>query len=65
MADQLNMGGLSLDHHHQPNGMPGERSAYVPPHMRGMPPPGNMDSRPPPTMNGSVRPNGTWGDAPR
>ncbi|MDI1491137.1 MAG: DEAD-box ATP-dependent RNA helicase [Ramalina farinacea] len=64
MADQLNMGGLSLDHHHQPNGMPGERSAYVPPHMRGMPPPGNMDSRPPPAMNGSARPNGTWGDAP-
>lgn len=63
MADQLNMGGLSLDHQqngHQ-NGMGGGRSAYIPPHMRGMPPP-NMDG-PPLAMNGSV-PNedgGAWG----
>jgi ATP-dependent RNA helicase DDX3X len=53
MADQLNMNGLSL------NGPHGQgRSAYIPPHMRGMPPP-SMDG-PPPPMNGHV--NGdAWG----
>lgn len=46
MADQLNMGGLSLD---SPHGQ--GRSAYIPPHMRGMAPPGPMDG-PAPQMNG-------------
>ena len=64
MADQLNMGGLSLDNH-QPNGMGGGRSAYIPPHMRGMPPPVNMDGPSPQMMNGSVHPNGAWGGPPR
>ena len=44
MADQLNMHGLSLDSQHGQG-----RSAYIPPHMRGMPPP-QMDG--PPPMNG-------------
>ena len=47
MADQLNMNGLSLDSHHGPT-----RSTYIPPHMRGMPPP-SMDG-PAPPMNGSA-----------
>ena len=45
MADQLNMGGLSLDSQHGQG-----RSAYIPPHMRGMPPP--QMGGPPPAMNG-------------
>ncbi|KAK7510581.1 ATP-dependent RNA helicase ded1 [Phyllosticta citriasiana] len=57
MADQLNMGGLSInDSQHAPkgNGFP-ERSAYIPPHLRnrGGPPP--MDG-PPPMMNGGPPP---------
>ena len=37
MADHLNMNGLSLNESkHAPNGMPNGRSAYVPPHLRGM-----------------------------
>lgn len=53
MADQLNMGGLSLDSQPQrPNGVGGGRSAYVPPHMRGMQ--GKMDAGPPqPMINGA------------
>ena len=47
MADQLNMGGLSLDSQHGQG-----RSAYIPPHMRGMPPP-PMDG-PAPPMNGNM-----------
>ena len=46
MADQLNMGGLSLEPQHGQG-----RSAYIPPHMRGMPPQQQMDG-PPPSMNG-------------
>ncbi len=58
MADQLNMGGLSLDSQHGQG-----RSAYIPPHMRGMPPPpGQMDGPPPPQMNGGPPMNGNaWG----
>ncbi|KAI6833737.1 ATP-dependent RNA helicase [Hortaea werneckii] len=63
MADQLNMGGLSLkDSQHapkpgQPNGLP-ERSAYIPPHMRQRGPagpPAGFDGPPPMNgMNGSA-----------
>jgi len=72
MADQINMNGLSLqDSQHAPK--PGqqqngafERSAYVPPHMRGAPRgppaggPGGFDGPPPgpPAMNGGA--NGAW-----
>lgn len=38
MADQLNMGGLSLNgSQHAPgqNGFGGQQSSYIPPHMRG------------------------------
>lgn len=70
MADNLNMNGLSLNesaHAPRANGQPngfGERSAYIPPHMRnrgpgGPPPPaagpGNFDGPPPgpaPVANG-------------
>ncbi|KAF2769870.1 putative ATP dependent RNA helicase [Teratosphaeria nubilosa] len=72
MADQLNMNGLSLQdsqhapNHQQQNGFGGgERSAYIPPHMRqrGGPPPGppaGFDGPPPPAdLNGSAwAPNG-------
>ncbi|KAL9127337.1 MAG: hypothetical protein Q9217_003776, partial [Psora testacea] len=64
MADQLNMGGLSLDNRQPPNGMGGGRSAYIPPHMRGMPPPSNMDGPPPPMMNGSTHANVAWSGSP-
>ena len=50
MADQLNMGGLSLDSQ-RPNGVGGGRSAYIPPHMRSVQ--GKMESGPPPMMNGA------------
>ncbi len=59
MADQLNMGGLSLADSQHANGMTG-RSTYIPPHMRGAnggPPP--MDGPPPPMMHGDM-PNGVW-----
>ncbi len=55
MADQLNMNGLSLNDQH------GGRSAYIPPHMRGMPPP-SMEG-PPPPMNGHMNGN-AWGGGP-
>ena len=53
------MGGLSLDSQHPrangANGINGGRSAYIPPHMRGMPG-GGMDGPPPgPAMNGASR----------
>ena len=60
MADQLNMGGLSLDSR-QPETM-GARGAYIPPHMRGSQQ-GDMDG-PPPMMNGSAEANGAWGGPP-
>lgn len=67
MADQINMGGLSLGESQHANGI-GGRSAYIPPHLRGAngapagPPPG-MDGPPPPMMNGGM--NGSaWGGPP-
>jgi len=53
MADQLNMNGLSLDGPHGQG-----RSAYIPPHMRGMPPP-QMDgpAGPAPPINGRMNEN--------
>lgn len=67
MADQLNMGGLSLGESQHANGI-GGRSAYIPPHLRGVngaptgPPPG-MDGPAPPMMNGGM--NGSaWGGPP-
>lgn len=55
MADQLNMGGLSLgdSQHAGPNGM---RSTYIPPHLRGQAtPPG------PPGHHGGMS-NSAWAD---
>jgi ATP-dependent RNA helicase DDX3X len=57
MADQLDIGRMSLQdtqHNHGQGGFQAERSAYIPPHMRGKPdggPPPMMDG-PPPMMNG-------------
>ena len=61
MADQLNMGGLSIDNR-QPNGI-GNPRTYIPPHLRNTAAPESIDSRPPPPamMNGSAQPNGAWG----
>ena len=60
MADQLNMGGLSMgdSQHAGPNGM---RSTYIPPHLRGSgsgpPPPG------PPGHHGAGGMSGSaWAD---
>ncbi|KAJ6193309.1 LOW QUALITY PROTEIN: ATP-dependent RNA helicase DED1 [Bipolaris maydis] len=57
MAEQLDMGRLNInDSQHNPqNGFSGERSAYIPPHLRGRPQggpggPAPMDG--PPMMNG-------------
>lgn len=76
MADQINMGNLSLNEsQHAPPGGAFERAAYIPPHLRGRPggaPP--MDG-PPPMMNGGGGPppmngggpgpqGGAWGPAP-
>lgn len=63
MADQLNMGGLSIESH-QSNGMGGGRSAYIPPHMRNTTS-SNMDGPAPPMMNDSVNGDGAWGGASR
>ncbi|KAF2133994.1 DEAD-domain-containing protein [Dothidotthia symphoricarpi CBS 119687] len=65
MAEQLNMGALNLnDSQHAPNGFNGERSAYIPPHMRGAPRQGGgpppMDGPPPMMANGG----GAWGPGP-
>lgn len=56
MAEQLNMASLSLKdsqhapHQSQPNGIPGERGAYIPPHLRnrgpGPPPPAAQNGPP-------------------
>ncbi|KAH7069532.1 ATP-dependent RNA helicase DED1 [Paraphoma chrysanthemicola] len=68
MAEQLDMGRLNLnDSQHAPNGFNGERSAYIPPHLRGRPggaPP--MNGGPPPMMNGGGPGVGgsAWGPAP-
>ncbi|KAH5437991.1 ATP-dependent RNA helicase DED1 [Parastagonospora nodorum] len=68
MAEQLDMGRLNLnDSQHAPqNGFNGERSAYIPPHLRGRPqggpPPMNAA---PPMMNGGGGVGGSaWGPAP-
>ena len=62
MADHLNMGGLSLGDSQHANGI--GRSAYIPPHLRGMgaAPPG-MDGPPPPAMNGGMNAS-AWGGLP-
>lgn len=68
MAEQLDMGRLNLnDSQHAPNGFGGERSAYIPPHLRGRPQPAGgpgpapMDG-PPPMMNGGAGlGNSAWG----
>ncbi|CAK4034554.1 ATP-dependent RNA helicase DED1 [Lecanosticta acicola] len=84
MAEQLNMNGLSLkDSAHAPppgpaqppqqqnGGFNGERSAYIPPHMRqrggGGPPAGrpNGFDGPPPGPNGFPPQNGDFGGPPR
>jgi ATP-dependent RNA helicase DDX3X len=54
MADQINMGGLSLNDGVQQGPAQGQRS-YIPPHMRrqGGPPQGG-----PPAMNGGPSPAG-------
>ncbi|KAF1984576.1 DEAD-domain-containing protein [Aulographum hederae CBS 113979] len=74
MADQLNMGSLSLNEsqHAPQNGFGEPRSTYIPPHLRNMPrggpgmdgpPPMNggpgFSGPPPATMNGS-----SWANAP-
>jgi ATP-dependent RNA helicase DDX3X len=69
MADQLDMGRLNInDSQHNPQnggGFNGERSAYIPPHLRGRPQggpggPAPMDG-PPPMMNGGG--GSAWGPA--
>lgn len=65
MADQLNLGGLSLAESQHANSMNG-RSTYIPPHMRGVnggPPPG-MDGPPQPMMHGNMN-NGVWNTQPK
>ncbi|PWO23679.1 AcoB, Pyruvate2-oxoglutarate dehydrogenase [Pyrenophora tritici-repentis] len=72
MAEQLDMGRLNInDSQHNPqNGFNGERSAYIPPHLRGRPQggpdgpgPAPMDG-PPPMMNGGGGLGGSaWGPA--
>jgi ATP-dependent RNA helicase DDX3X len=68
MAEQLDMGRLNLnDSQHAPqNGFNGERSAYIPPHLRGRPQGGPpMNGGPPPMMNGGAgMGNSAWGPAP-
>ncbi|KAL8971989.1 MAG: hypothetical protein Q9183_000789 [Haloplaca sp. 2 TL-2023] len=65
MADQLNLGGLSLADSQHANGGMG-RSTYIPPHMRGVPP--AAEHVPPPNMNGAMGNgvgNGAWTGASR
>ncbi|KAH8726218.1 P-loop containing nucleoside triphosphate hydrolase protein [Phaeosphaeriaceae sp. PMI808] len=69
MAEQLDMGRLNLnDSQHAPNGFNGERSAYIPPHLRGRPQPAGppMNNGPPPMMNGGGGGVGgsAWGPTP-
>ncbi|KAF1815379.1 DEAD-domain-containing protein [Eremomyces bilateralis CBS 781.70] len=60
MADQLNLNGLSLnDSRHAPNEFGGGQSTYIPPHMRGQPPPG--PGGPPPGPPIDVSANGIGG----
>lgn len=70
MAEQLDMGRLNINepqHAPQQNGFNQERSAYIPPHLRGRPggAPPPMDG--PPMMNGAGGPGlggSAWGPAP-
>jgi ATP-dependent RNA helicase DDX3X len=67
MAEQLDMGRLNLnDSQHAPNGFNGERSAYIPPHLRGRPGQAPPMAGPPPMMNGAGPGAGgsAWGPAP-
>jgi ATP-dependent RNA helicase DDX3X len=69
MAEQLDMGRLNLnDSQHAPNGFNGERSAYIPPHLRGRPggqAPPPMAGPPPMANGGAPGPGGNaWGPAP-
>ncbi|EUC45740.1 hypothetical protein COCMIDRAFT_94723 [Bipolaris oryzae ATCC 44560] len=75
MAEQLDMGRLNInDSQHNPqNGFSGERSAYIPPHLRGRPQggpggPAPMDGPPMmnggPPMNGNNGGGGGWANAP-
>lgn len=57
MADQLDIGALRLaDSQHANGGMGAGRSTYIPPHMRGVPPP---PADVPPVMNGNMG-DGAW-----
>ncbi|KAL9587380.1 MAG: hypothetical protein Q9212_000307 [Teloschistes hypoglaucus] len=53
MADQLEIGRLSLADSQHANGGMG-RSTYIPPHMRGVPPPPPAADGPAPMMNGNM-----------
>jgi len=67
MAEQLDMGRLNLnDSQHAPQNGGFERSAYVPPHLRGRPGPAAPMNGPPPMMNGGGPGAGgsAWGPAP-
>lgn len=62
MAEQLNMGALNLnDSQHASNGFNGERSAYIPPHMRGASRQGGPSMDGPPMMgNGGGIGGSAW-----
>ena len=70
MADQLDVGRLSLNDQHAPNGGHLDRAAYIPPHLRGRP--GGAPAGPAPAMDGPMM-NGNspglngsaWGPTPR
>jgi ATP-dependent RNA helicase DDX3X len=67
MADQLNMGGLSLsESQHAPNGVGAGRSTYIPPHLRGVqsqqqpgPAPPRLENRAPPAAANGIGAS-TW-----
>jgi len=69
MAEQLDMGRLSLnDSQHAPSNNFTERSAYIPPHLRGRAQPPPQQAAPPmdgpPMMNGNMNGmngGGAWG----
>ncbi|MCJ1406617.1 DEAD-box ATP-dependent RNA helicase [Ptychographa xylographoides] len=62
MAESLNMNGLSLGDSQHANGM--GRSAYIPPHLRGVPQPPPGMGGPPPSMNGDMNSSAWAGPAP-
>lgn len=69
MAEQLDMGRLNLNdsqHAPQQNGFGHqERSAYIPPHLRGRPGGGPPPMDGPPPMNGGGPPGGAWAPGPQ